>query len=103
MPRVYHATKSLPSEERFGLQSQIRRAAVSAASTIVEGCTRRTTRDYEHFITISLGSASEVRYLLGVAARLEMVSKGVHHELDESYGALVIGLQKLLTALSTMS
>jgi four helix bundle protein len=51
--RVYHATRSLPPDERFGLQAQIRRAAVSAASNLVEGCGRQKTREYQHFVTIA--------------------------------------------------
>ena len=42
--RVYHATRVMPADEGYGLRPQIRRAAVSTASTIVEGCARRTDR-----------------------------------------------------------
>ena len=86
---VYRSTANFPVSERYGLQAQIRRSAVSTAANIVEGCARDTTKDYKHFLTIALGSASEARYLLDLAHRLEFVPK-----------ELVRSLQKLVTSVS---
>jgi four helix bundle protein len=100
--RVYHATRGLPVEERFGLQAQIRRAAVSAASNLVEGCARKTTREYGQFVNVSFGSAAEARYLLSVAFRLDMMAATAHQELDRAYESLLNGLQRLIATLETM-
>src|SRR4029079_16765498 len=66
---IYQATKNFPSEERYGLQAQIRRAAVSAATNIVEGCARRSDREYVNFLNVATGSAAEVRYLCDLSCR----------------------------------
>jgi four helix bundle protein len=94
--RVYRTTRSFPVEERYGLQAQIRRAAVSVPTNIVEGCARTSQRDYAQFLRVALGSASEVRYLLGLSSRLELLSDTT--ELEGRYDELVRGLQGLLTA-----
>ncbi len=89
---VYKATAAFPIEERFGLQSQIRRAAVSAPSNLVEGCARRTQIDYLRFVNTSLSSASETRYLLGLSHRLGYLDAP---GLVDRYGELIRGLQSL--------
>jgi len=61
---AYAITKRLPEEEKYGLISQMRRAAVSIATNIVEGQERPSPSDFAHFIDISIGSAAELRYLL---------------------------------------
>ena len=96
---VYRVTSPFPVEERFGLQAQLRRAAISVPTNIVEGCTRRTTKDYLYFLGICLGSASEVRYLLGLSVRLGFLSGEPVDTLQHRYGELVRRLQKLISSL----
>ncbi len=96
--QVYQVTRSFPVEERYGLQSQLRRASVSVPTNLVEGCARTTQRDYAQFLRVALGSASEVRYLLGLSSRLELLPNDACAELGTRYDELVRGLQSLLTA-----
>ena len=97
---VYKATKSFPIEERFGLQSQLRRAAVSVPTNLVEGSARRSTRDYLHFVEIAIGSASEVRYLIGVAVRLGFIAAQDGDQLEARFGRVIRALQALVSALA---
>ncbi|MFY7853623.1 MAG: four helix bundle protein, partial [Brevundimonas sp.] len=67
---VYRATSNWPSEERFGLTSQLRRAAVSVASNIAEGAARRSTGEFLQFIGMARGSLAEAETQLLIASRL---------------------------------
>ena len=62
--RIYQLTKSFPDDERYGLTSQLRRAAVSVPANIAEGSKRRTSQDFARFLNNSEGSLSETDYLL---------------------------------------
>ncbi len=70
----YQETKNFPKDEQFGVRVQLRRAAVSVPSNIVEGCARKTTREYCNFINIALGSASELGYLIGLTTELGFIA-----------------------------
>ena len=62
--QVYDLTERWPTQERYGLTAQIRRAALSAATNIAEGTAKRGPRELRRYLDISLGSLSEVSYLL---------------------------------------
>ena len=98
---AYRATKGFPGTERFGLQSQIRRGAISVSTNLVEGCARRSERDYLHFVAIAIGSASEVRYLIGLAVRLGFVNVTDGERLKVGYGRVIRALQALVTSLGS--
>jgi four helix bundle protein len=71
--RVYAATSRFPPAERYGLQGQLRRAAVSVPTNIVDGCARDSEGDYLRFLDIALGSSREVVYLASLANRLGLM------------------------------
>jgi len=67
---IYRITAVFPKEEVYGLTSQMRRAAVSVPSNIVEGCARDTQADYLRFLTIAFGSLRELSYQFSLSKRL---------------------------------
>ena len=93
---VYCATRGFPPEEAFGVSSQMRRAAVSAAANIVEGCARRSDWEYNRFLDISFGSIREVGYFIELAARLNYVTPGRAIELQTAQGRAAAALAALL-------
>ena len=70
---TYQVTAGFPQEERYGLTSQIRRAAVSVPSNIVEGCARDTHSDYLRFLYIAFGSLRELHYQMDLSRRLGLL------------------------------
>ena len=100
VPTIYSITQHFPAAERFGLQAQIRRAAISAACNIVEGSARRTTSEYLNFLNIAAGSASEARYLVGVSSRLGFVDEIESQKVTAAYTTLCAKLEVLIQSLS---
>ncbi len=80
---IYRQTKSFPSDERFGLTAQMRRAAVSIASNIVEGCARTTETEYLRFLEIAYASARELEYQSSLALRLGYLQPGDTDKLSD--------------------
>lgn len=72
---VYKVTQGFPSEEKFGLTSQIRRCAVSIPSNIAEGAYRNSNKEFRHFLGIANGSGGELYTQLLLASRLGYVKE----------------------------
>tara|TARA_R110002124_G_scaffold280092_1_gene453181 strand:- start:19920 stop:20279 length:360 start_codon:yes stop_codon:yes gene_type:complete len=79
--KIYRATQSFPKEEKFGIISQLRRAAVSVSSNIAEGSSRKTSKDQGRFYTIAYSSAIEVLNQLIISKELHFLSVEVYEEL----------------------
>ncbi|MGZ3846303.1 MAG: four helix bundle protein [Flavisolibacter sp.] len=79
--KVYHATKSFPKDELYGLTNQLRRAASSIPANIAEGCGKSSQSEFAHFLNISLGSANEAEYFL-------ILSKDLHYLDSENFISL---------------
>lgn len=96
---VYRLTSHFPADEKFGLTSQLRRAAVSIASNIAEGHGRHLPKAFNNHLSIARGSASEVETQLIIAADLQFIDvdriKPPLAKLDE-ISRMITGLQRSL-------
>jgi len=92
---LYRATRSFPRDEQFGLTAQMRRAAVSIPSNIVEGCARQTQADYLRFLDIAFGSFRELEYQISLAHRLGYLQDNAFRSIEP----MCIELSKVLAAL----
>jgi four helix bundle protein len=81
---IYRETRDFPRDEWFGIRSQVRRAAVSTVSNLVEGNARRSIGEYVSFLNISRASAAEVSYLVQLASELGYLSAPVYQELTRA-------------------
>ena len=92
---VYALTNQLPDSERFGLVSQMNRAAISVASNIAEGSSRSSEKEYRRFLEIALGSAFELETHIFLAQKLNFLSPDATKPTEE----LVKKVQMMLNGL----
>ena len=92
---VYRATRMFPKEELYGLTSQMRRAAVSVPSNIVEGCARDGQAEYIRFLDIAFGSVRELHYQWTLAERLGFFAEQDISTLESK----IVETEKVLNAL----
>jgi len=97
---VYTVTQTLPIEERYGITSQMRRAAVSAAANIVEGASRHSRLEYLQFLSVAKGSLNELSYYIHLARRLGYITEARFQELDEQYDETARTLYGLMQSVS---
>lgn len=96
---TYKLTERFPASERFGMITQLRKAAVSIGANIAEGSKRGTNRDFAHFLTIAEGSAAECWYLLDISVEAGYVSATEAAALSERFQQLermICGFRKQL-------
>jgi four helix bundle protein len=91
---VYKVTESFPSNELYGLTSQLRRACASVPANIAEGCGRSGDPEFGRFLRIAMGSACELEYHLLLAHDLNLLNKADYHKLNQE----TIELKQMLAA-----
>jgi|WetSurMetagenome_2_1015567.scaffolds.fasta_scaffold191591_2 four helix bundle protein len=91
---IYKVTSQLPSNEIYGLTSQLRRAAVSVSSNLAEGASRPTAVDRKHFFIIARSSLVEIDTQLEICKRLNYLSE--YSTLSEQLNHLFAALSKLI-------
>ena len=92
---IYRATAAFPTEEKYGLTSQLRRSATSVPANIAEGCGRGGDQEFARFLQIAMGSASELEYHLLLCRDLSFLKTSVYEELDKS----TVEVKRMLTSL----
>jgi len=93
---IYRLTRTMPSDERYGLVQQMRRAGVSVVSNIAEGCGRGGNKELVRFLSIALGSATELECQLRLAQRLSYIDATPYESANEH----IRRVERMLTRLT---
>ena len=100
---IYRATQCFPSEERFGLTSQIRRSCASIGANLAEGCGRRSDGEMARFVQIAMGSGAELSYHIRLARDLDLLSQPAFETLSSSLSEVMRMLSSLSLRLKPKS
>ena len=98
---IYKITKTFPKEERYGLTSQIRRAAVSVPSNIAEGYGRKTTPDYIRFLYTAYGSNCELETQILLTGDLGYIKSEQFHKVQKALAEVERMLKALIKSLES--
>ena len=93
---IYRLTADFPTTERYGLCSQLQRAAASIGANLAEGCGRETDADFRRFVQMACGSACEVEYHLLLSNDLGLIAQDVYVPLNDR----VNEVKRMLTGLA---
>ncbi len=99
---IYRQTRMFPKDEWFGIRQQMRRAATSVPTNIVEGSARLTTSEYINFVNVARGSAGELHYLIGLASELGLLPAEVVKGLNAKAEHVVRQLERLIQELELL-
>ena len=96
---IYKLTEQFPAKEKYGLSSQIQRAAVSIASNIAEGSSRKSEKDFARFLEIAIGSAFEVETQLTIANEIGYLNDDNFIEIQNELIIIQKQINQLITKL----
>ena len=99
--KVYKITRNFPSNEIYGITSQIKRSSSSIAANIIEGQSRQHTKEFIQFLYIAKGSVEETHYFLLLSKDLEYISQIEFDELEKLCISIKMMLNKLITVLKS--
>lgn len=92
---IYELTSRFPSNEKYGLSSQMQRAAVSIPSNIAEGCSRNSQIEYKRFLEIAMGSSFELETQLEIVNKIQLLN-------HEEYKSVLENLHKLQRQINSL-